>query len=122
MPKPQPTRPDLTDDREWLVWLSRQPENRGIDIQGLFSNMIVWCSRKGLTPTRRRLLRWLADERDAVPIAYKPTFVPQPDEPPTPIYKCNECLDTGSILIEAPPETRKYTHQMIESPCPRCSK
>ncbi len=69
----QPTRPDLTDDQQWLVWLTAQPENRGIDIMGLYRKMVEWCSKKRITPTRRRLLNWLAGEREAVPMTALPT-------------------------------------------------
>ena len=45
------TRPDL-DDQAWLVWLSRQPENRGILVAEMYRKMLEWCGEKRITPTR----------------------------------------------------------------------
>jgi hypothetical protein len=70
----QPTRPDLKDDQEWLIWLRLQPENRGIDVDGLYRKMLAWCERKGAIPTRMRLVRWLATERENVPMTYEPAY------------------------------------------------
>ncbi|MEZ5421815.1 MAG: hypothetical protein R2682_15235 [Pyrinomonadaceae bacterium] len=76
-PAKQKTRPDLSD-QEWLVWLGLQPENRGIDIRALYRQMLDWCSRKGVTPTRRRLLRWLASDQEAMPMSAEPAMPEKP--------------------------------------------
>lgn len=66
------TRPDIVDDRAWLDHLRGLDENRGIDIVGLYDRMIAWCLKKRETPSRLRLLKWLEDERSAVPVSYMP--------------------------------------------------
>ena len=65
------TRPDL-DDQTWIVWLSQQPENKGLLVAEMYRKMLEWCVKKGVTPTRRRLLRWLDTEREAMPLTYVP--------------------------------------------------
>ncbi|CAN5353365.1 hypothetical protein BH10ACI2_BH10ACI2_00070 [soil metagenome] len=65
------TRPDLKD-QEWLVHLRSLPENRGIDIEGLYRRMLDWCEKRQITPSRRRLLTWLGKEREDVPVTYTP--------------------------------------------------
>lgn len=67
------TRPDL-DDQHWLAWVALQPENKGIETRDLYRKMLEWCNRKGVTPTRRRLLRWLDNEREDVPLTYQPPY------------------------------------------------
>lgn len=62
------TRPDLSDD-EWLKLIERLPENNGLDVRRVFRRMIDWCRERDLTPSRLRLLKWLDNERAAVPIA-----------------------------------------------------
>lgn len=61
------TRPDLTE-AEWLSWLGELDENRGIDVRELYQKMIAWCVRKSEQPTRRRLLKWIENTRESVPI------------------------------------------------------
>lgn len=70
----QPTRPDLKDDQEWLIWLRLQPENRGLDVDGLYRKMLEWCQKKRAIPTRMRLLNWLTREREAVPMTLEPAY------------------------------------------------
>lgn len=98
------TRPDLADDREWLVWLRLQPENRGIDVDGLYRSMLDWCSRKGATPTRRRLLNWINSERDNVPMTHQPAYssVSSPTAPiadPKPEPPCEYCGKQYCLLL-----------------------
>ncbi len=61
------TRPDL-DDESWLKLIERLPENKDLNVRTLYRRMLRWCEQKGQTPTRRRLLKWLDNEREAVPI------------------------------------------------------
>ncbi len=90
----QKTRPDLDDER-YLAWLSLQTENRGIDINGLYRSMLDWCGKRRVTPTRRRLLRWLDGEREAVPMTAAPLGM-RPSEaesayvPPEPCEICGQ--------------------------------
>lgn len=78
-PENQKTRPDL-DDQTFVVWTAAQPENRGIDVHAMYRKMLEWCMKKGLTPTRRRLLRWLDTERESLPMTYEPAYF-KGDEP-----------------------------------------
>lgn len=71
-PETLKTRPDIPDDREWLVTLRGLDENRGIDIVGLYDRMLAWCERERQTPSRLRLLNWISREREAVPVSYRP--------------------------------------------------
>lgn len=99
-PTKQKTRPDL-DDENWLAWTAAQPENRGIDVRSLYRKMLDWCQKKGEIPTRRRLLRWLDDQREAVPIATKP---PQDAD-------CKNCGNERRVIIND-----------LRSPCPECQR
>lgn len=122
----QPTRPDLNDDMEWLVWIAALPENEGIDVHALFEKLIVWCSRNGHTPTRRRLLRWLVSEREAVPMKYNQTFIRGTQDVPRPTpaaasYNCDRCFDDHTVMVEADAATRSFAGEMVEIPCPHCS-
>ncbi len=96
------TRPDL-DDQAFVVWTAAQPENRGIDVQSMYRKMLEWCDKKGVTPTRLRLLNWLSSEREAMPMTYKPAYhkeQPSPvpttlaPEPPCDICGKEYCLKT----------------------------
>ncbi len=105
LPENLKTRPDLTDE-EWIAWTAAQPENRGIDVRSMYRNMLEWCLKKGVTPTRRRLLRWLDSEREAMPLTYEPPYFEKPVDPNGP---CGEC--SGE---------RKITVNDLRSPCPKC--
>lgn len=124
-PTKQKTRPDL-DDEHWLVWLSRQPENKGIDTFGLYRSMLEWTAKKRITPTRLRLLNWLDRERQAVPMTMNPIPGTAGDPPATPAskaspsFKCERCFDTGEISTEVLADRRLFTHQMEFVPCPAC--
>lgn len=65
------TRPDLNDE-DYLVWLKEQPENTGIPVNSLYRKMLVWCEKKGRTPSRMRLLNWIDGEREASPMTFTP--------------------------------------------------
>lgn len=77
-PEKLKTRPDLTDDQAWLIWLSMQPENKGLFVQELYRKMLEWCRQKGQIPTRRRLLRWLDQTREEIPVTYEPAYMETP--------------------------------------------
>lgn len=62
------TRPDIEDDADWLAWLNEQPENRKINVTGKYSEMIDWCRKNRKTPSRLRLVNWLAKERKSLPM------------------------------------------------------
>jgi len=99
------TRPDL-DDKTWIVWLQAQPENRKLDVAGLYRKMLEWCLKKQITPTRRRLLRWLDTEREALPMDYTPPYF----EPPVPeTGECPTCHNDRRIKVND-----------LSSPCPKC--
>lgn len=107
MPKAEEkkTRPDLTDDLEWLVWVDMQPENKGIEVKTMYRKMLAWCANKGVTPTRRRLLRWLDNEREDVPVQY----IPPNFDPATGTEICDKCNGTTRIIVND-----------YNSPCPKC--
>lgn len=115
----QKSRPDL-DDQAWIVWLSQQPENRGIPVAEMYRKMLDWCLKKGVTPTRRRLLKWLDTEREAMPMTYEPAyFEPKPEHTPeTP--KCPTCKDCGEVT--QPAKQPKFTGQVEFVPCPDCKE
>lgn len=99
MATPLKTRPDLTDDQHWLVWLDQQPENKELDVHGLYRKMLTWCEQRQNQPTRRRLLKWLETERENIPMTYKPPYhetaaetPPAAFEPPKPCEFCGKEL------------------------------
>lgn len=99
MAKPElKTRPDLTDDQTWIVWTAAQPENRGIDVHGLYRKMLEWCQKKGVTPTRRRLLNWLDTEREAMPMTFKPAYFEPPQPEPKPFVPDPPCEFCGKEI------------------------
>jgi Helix-turn-helix domain len=65
------TRPDL-DDRAWLEHLRSLDENRGVDIDALYTRMLDWSEKNRATPSRLRLLKWVEKERSDVPVSYRP--------------------------------------------------
>ncbi len=111
------TRPDL-DDETWLVWVSAQPENRGLFVREMYRKMLEWCQKKGVTPTRRRLLKWLDGEREAMPMTYKPAYFEPEPTPAGPT--CAACNDSGEITRQ--PENAKYDWDLEFVPCPDCNK
>lgn len=63
------TRPELTDE-QFLEYLAKRPENQGIDVQGLYLEMVKWCKKnRGNQPSRKRFLKWLLVERKSVPMS-----------------------------------------------------
>lgn len=119
------TRPDITDDGEWLAWLNLQPENRGINVVALYRSMIKWCAKKEITPTRRRLLRWIDADRDAIPVTSKPPYndlaaagqAADQSEPDVKI-NCPRCKDVG--FIDAYPDEPNVPHADRLCECPDC--
>lgn len=107
MPKPETlkTRPDLADDQEWLVWLRLQPENKGIEVDSLYRRMVEWCRQKGITPTRRRLINWLNNERSDVPMTYEPAYLKDSSTPAS----CTQCKSTGRVQVND-----------FNAPCSKC--
>ncbi len=97
-PETQKTRPDL-DDEHWLAWIAAQPENKGLYVREMYRKMLEWCEKKGVTPTRRRLLRWLDNEREDVPVTYQPPYhEPQPDEKPSTFVAPPPCEFCGKEI------------------------
>lgn len=115
------TRPDLSD-QEWLAMLAASPENRGIDVRALHRRLFEWCDEKGVTPTRLRLLRWLDNEREGLPMTLEPPYG-RPSiregtaKPSEPSYKCRTCFDTGEKTVFPNPNSMKGSHT---APCPDC--
>ena len=105
-PEDLKTRPDL-DDESWLAWTAAQPENRGIDVRTMYRKMLEWCDEKGHTPTRRRLLRWLDNEREAVPMTHKPAYFGEQKTDDD----CDHCGNSRSVVIND-----------RRSPCPDCRR
>ena len=54
--------------KEWLEWLEKQPENKGVNIQILFTRMISYCRKEQKTVNRQRFISWLAKEREDIPV------------------------------------------------------
>lgn len=132
MPKKteQPTRPDLKDDLQWLVWLGAQEENKGIDVTGLYRDMMDWCAKKRKTPNRLRLLNWLRREREAQPMTALPTrdllntgrnagILPATGEASDAAPRCSTCNDTREIPHK--PQNAQYDWELEFIPCPDCS-
>ncbi len=95
------TRPDL-DDQTFVVWIAAQPENRGIDVHAMYRKMLDWCMKKGVTPTRLRLLKWLDTERKAMPMTYEPAYFEKPEPPPIevkPEPPCEFCGKENCLLL-----------------------
>ena len=87
------TRPDL-DDQAFVIWTAAQPENGGIDVQSMYRKMLEWCDKKGVTPTRLRLLNWISREREDRPMTYKPAYhkeEPKPASEFVPDPPCQYC-------------------------------
>lgn len=107
------TRPDLGDS-DFLSHLAALSENRGIAVPELHDRMIAWCVKKREQPSRLRLLKWIDNERAAVPIEIAKSRIGSngnghrngfhtpdtQDEPPTRILKPRRPAD------ESPPEHR----------------
>lgn len=81
--KPKTTRPKVaevsaTNDKDWLLELSRNPAYSGIDLDRELGKMQVWCAANRKMATRRRFVNWLnrADRpmnHKAAPAAHKAT-------------------------------------------------
>lgn len=117
-PAAQKTRPDLAD-REWIIWLEQQPENRGIEVRALYRKMCEWCQRRGVTPTRRRLLRWLDGEREAVPMIAAPPAIPEKNIRPT-RPDCDYCGNNRFVRAEIDPNAAFEWARFGMVPCPKC--
>jgi hypothetical protein len=121
------TRPDLGDE-EWLVWISAQPENKGIYVREMYRKMLEWCMKKGITPTRRRLLRWLDTEREAVPVTYTPPYFEEPgtarvadQEPETPkLPDCKVCDNERFVKAVINPDAEFEWARTGMVPCTAC--
>lgn len=116
------TRPDL-DDETWLAWTAAQPENRGIHVRELYRKMLEWCMQKGVTPTRRRFLKWLDTEREAMPLTYQPPhFDPKPGTPEEPEKPdCDGCKNERFVSVVVNPDAQfEYDRTRME-PCPKCN-
>ena len=115
------TRPDLTDE-QYLAYLTGLPENHGIDVRGLYLDMHEWCAKKRKTPNRKRLLNWIAREREDMPM----TMLPSNDvmrkttaiDAAEPI--CKTCNDTGEIICK--PAEPQYDWERMFLPCPDCTE
>lgn len=121
-PEKLKTRPDL-DDENWLGWTAAQPENRGIDVRVMYRKMLEWCHRKGQTPTRRRLLRWLDNERDAVPLTYEPPYLDKAAEPEKPgqiLPDCEYCGNERFISAVVDPDAKFEFARTGMIRCPKC--
>jgi hypothetical protein len=119
-PEELKTRPDL-GDQEWLVWLDQQPENRGIEVHALYRQMIEWAFMSGKTPSRLRLLNWIAREREAMPMTLDPD-PPKPEEPPPPqLPDCGNCKNERflSEVVDKTAEFEWARTRMV--PCPACN-
>ncbi|HQZ81591.1 MAG TPA: hypothetical protein PLR83_00095 [Pyrinomonadaceae bacterium] len=116
--KEQKTRPDL-GDHEWLAWLGSQPENRGIDVRAMHRKMFDWCRQKRVTPTRRRLLRWLDSDREAMPMkaAASP---PKPASKPQ-LPDCVACGNERFIRTEVYPDAQYDWMRWRMLPCSKCN-
>lgn len=101
------TRPDL-DDQTFVIWTAAQPENRGIDVHAMYRKMLDWCMKKGLTPTRRRLLRWLDTERESMPMTYEPAY-----------FKGDEAAAADVVVLSDDTERAVF---IPEPPCDICGK
>lgn len=123
VPEKQKTRPDLAD-AEWLAWLAALPENRGINVRSMHRNMLAWCAKKGVTPTRRRLLKWLESDRSAVPMAEPPAPAPIADpEPETQaLPDCPRCSNTRWISVPHEPDSPFEWNRTRMAPCPACKE
>ena len=115
-PETLKTRPDITDNTEWLVWTSMQPENKGIEVQAMYRAMLKWCDEKGKTPTRRRLLNWIDRDRKDIPLGPQAPSLPEPTEAAP---KCPTCKDAREVPVK--PENAKHDWELEFTPCPDCS-
>lgn len=133
-PKPESlkTRPDLTDT-EWLAYLRCLPEYKGIDIFMLYRNMVDWCFKKGVTPTRLRLINWLNREAEALPMS-----APPPSGSGSPPYKggvaaaapdevvllpdCSTCKNERFVSVVVRPDAEFDWQKTEMKPCPDCNK
>lgn len=104
-PENQKTRPDL-NDQAFVVWLSQQPENKGVPVPELYRKMLTWCTMKGKPATRLRLLNWIASERESMPM----TYIPENFDPALGTDTCPECNGTQHIRVNDYPNV----------PCPKC--
>ena len=129
VPENQKTRPDL-DDQAWIVWLSMQRENRGIEVAALYRDMLAWCLKKGKTPTRLRLLKWLEGERENLPMTYEPAYFAPPSEPQAaslPAAKqaerpdCKVCKNERFVETVVDPTAEFEWARVRMLPCKACS-
>ena len=121
------TRPDL-DDKAWIVWLTMQPENRGILVAEMYRKMLEWCQKKGVTPTRLRLLKWLDGEREAMPMTYEPAYLPdaQAFERGTPrnlpvLPDCDVCNNERFVSEIIDPNAQFEWQRSGMVPCTACN-
>ncbi len=66
------TRPEISRDEDWLVWLKSQAEFSALNILGKYRDMLAWCRKNNKTPSRLRLLNWLDKELRDAPMTYEP--------------------------------------------------
>lgn len=122
------TRPDL-GDQEWIVWLSLQPENRGILVAEMYRKMLIWCQQKGVTPTRRRLLKWIEGEREAMPMSFEPAYMEntQASEKGVPskvpgLPDCKVCKNERFVSEIIDPDAQFEWQRSRMVPCTACQQ
>ena len=116
------TRPDLNDE-QYLAYLVNLPENNGIDVRGLYLDMHEWCAKKRKTPNRKRLLNWIARERDSLPMTMLPTTQAMTATEPEPsLPDCNTCNNERFVKTEINPSAQYDWARYQMTPCPDCKK
>lgn len=122
-PEALKTRPDLSDT-EWLAYLRCLPEYKGIDVFMLYRNMVDWCFKKGVTPTRLRLINWLNREAEAMPMTAPPpshphALTPSPD---LSMPDCATCKNERFVSVIVRPDAEFEWQRTEMKPCLDCNK
>lgn len=64
----QITRPDISDNTEYIEWLAVHPKYQNLDVRAKYTTMLEWCAKNSQTASRKRLTTWLDKDLGEVPI------------------------------------------------------
>lgn len=108
-------------DEEWLESLQTNPAYKLLDVRNEFARAQVWADANNRQCTRRFFVGWINRakpmdvNRNGQAYVGKSTYI-------EPEYHCRRCFDSKTVVVEKSVETRLFTGDMEEVPCPECAE